>query len=103
MSYKLRIIQRFQADKMKEFFELESLFVKLSQTIKEIPEGKRFLAYTGREPGNTFIWECDFASLAEIEKFLSFIESSPQHDVLYNQQVQYFGDYYTEIYKALDL
>lgn len=103
MSYKLRIIQRFQPNKMKEFLELEALFVKLSQTIRDISEGRRYLAVSGREPGNTFIWEQDFESLDAIEKFLAFIETSPDHDELFQKQVQFFGDYYTEIYKELEL
>lgn len=103
MSYKLRIIQRFQPNRMKEFMELEALFVKLTKTVKAIPTGRRFLAVSGREPGNTFIWECDFTSLDAIEQFLAFIEKSPDHDELFQKQVQYFGDYYTEIYKELEL
>jgi hypothetical protein len=101
MSYKLRFVQRFQQNKEKEFMELEKMFIQLEHEVKEFPKGKRFLPYTGREPANTLIWECEFPTLEEAQNALSFLENDPRHEELFQKQVQYFIESYVEIYKMI--
>ena len=101
MAYKLRLVQRFQENKRKEFLELEEKFIQLEKQNPEFPKGKRYLPCTGREPGNTLIWECQFATLEEVLKTLAFLGSNPSHEELFQQQVRFFLESYVEIYQEL--
>jgi hypothetical protein len=102
MAFKLRFVQKFQAHKRKEFIKLEKKFIELEQTNPEFPKGRRYVPYAGREPGNTLIWESEFKTLEEAQKALELIESHPKHEELFQQQVPYFLDAYTEIYESID-
>jgi hypothetical protein len=102
MSYLLRFVQKYRPDKREEFLALESKFIELEKSVVEFPKGKRFTPYAGREPGNTLIWECEFDTLADAHKALSFLETDKRHEDLYLQQVPYFLDAYTELYQSIE-
>lgn len=102
MAYKLRFVQRFQPNRYSEFMELEKKFIFLEQTVKEFPKGRRYTPYSGKEPGNTLIWECEFPTLEEAKNTVAFLEGDSRHEELYNQQVEYFLESYTEIYKTVE-
>jgi hypothetical protein len=102
MAYKLRFVQRFKPNKKGEFMELEKKFIYLEQTVKEFPKGKRFIPFSGREPVNTLIWECEFPTLEEANQAIDFLEHDQRHEELYKQQVQYFLESFTEVYEILE-
>lgn len=102
MAYKLRFVQRFKQDKEKEFMDLEKKFIQLEQTVKEFPKGKRFIPFSGREPVNTLIWECEFPTLEEANQAVDFLGNDPRHEELFKQQVQYFIESYTEIFRTFE-
>lgn len=102
MTYRLRFVQHFKEPNRKEFLELEKKFIELEQTIKEFPKGKRFMPLTGRDPGNTLIWECDLSSFEEVQKALDFLEQDTRHTDLHDAQLPYFVDCYTEIYRSFE-
>ena len=101
MSYLLRFVQRFRADKEREFLELEKQFAKLESQFPKMPHGKRYRPYAGREPANTLIWECEFPTLEAAQEALATIQSNPEHKRLFQQQVPYFLENWTEIYQSV--
>jgi hypothetical protein len=103
MPYKLRFVQRFRQDKIKEYLELENKFVELEQENPEFPKGKRYLPYTGREPSNTLIWECDFDTLSAAEQTLAQLLADNRHEDLFQKQSEYILGTHTEIYKPFDV
>ncbi|MFH1761358.1 MAG: hypothetical protein ABIA63_09700 [bacterium] len=100
--YKLRFVQRFKAEYEMEFMEVEREFAALEKRVPEFPKGKRYKPYSGREPNNTLVWECDFNSLEDAQKALEFLCSDQRHEELFKKQVRYFEEPYTEIYELLD-
>jgi len=101
--YKLRFVQRFQEGKRSEFLALERKFQELERTVPEFPKGRRYQPYSGREPANTLIWECEFPTLEALQETVRFLEGDPRHERLYKKQCQYFQDAYMEIYRGLEL
>ena len=55
MAVMMRFVQRFQADKRKEFMDLEKEFARLEREGVLTP-GLRMAPIAAREPGNTLIW-----------------------------------------------
>lgn len=102
MPYKLRLVQRFEESKRDKFIELERKFMELEKNKEGFPAGRRFLPYMGREALNTLIWECEFPTLEEVNKALSFMSENPYHEELFKQQSQYFKESYVEIYQVLE-
>jgi len=102
MAFKVRLIQHFKPDMRQEFMELEKEFSLLEQTVVEFPKGKRLLVYSGREPDNTLIWECEFCDLQEVYKVLSYYQNDKRHDDLFQKQKPYILDTYTEIYQVFE-
>jgi hypothetical protein len=102
MGYKLRFVQHFRQDKADEFIKLEKKFMELEKNNSLFPKGKRFTPYFGREALNTLIWESDFETLEEAVKANQFLKENILHKELYDQQVKYFINSYTEIYKKLE-
>ncbi|PCJ52396.1 MAG: hypothetical protein COA79_23895 [Planctomycetota bacterium] len=100
MPYKLRFVQKFIPSKREAFLELEKEFIKLEEETEGFPKGKRYLPYSGRESTNTLIWESEFESLEEAQKALDLISNHPNHETLYQKQVPFFQDAYTEIYQS---
>ncbi len=102
MPYLLRFVQRFRPDKEAEFMALEKAFADLEHSEPEMPQGRRYRPYAGREPGNTLIWECDFPTLEAAQVALRNIQNNPKHEALFQQQVPFFLKAYTEIYESID-
>jgi len=102
MSYKLRFVQTFKQDKAKEYLEIEKLFASFEQKYPEVPKGNRYIPCSGREPSNTLIWECDFATLEETQKAQAFFLTDSRHEELFQQQAAYIIGTYTEIYRPYD-
>ena len=102
MSYKLRFVQHFRQEYAKEYLELEKLFVDLEAKSKDFPKGRRYLPVTGKEASNTLIWESEFDTLKGAQDALALILSDNRHEQLFQKQVPYILDTYTEIYKPFD-
>ena len=64
MAIILRLVQRFQHSKREEFIALEKEFAQLEHR-GILPRGERLMPISGREPGNTIVWQRRFESLAE--------------------------------------
>jgi hypothetical protein len=97
MSYKLRFVQKFKKGKQKEFLFLEKKFIDLEEKIKDFPKGRRYITMTGKESTNTLIWESDFNSLEETLQAIMVLESNSLHEELFDEQIKYMTDTYTEI------
>ncbi|WP_127589141.1 hypothetical protein [Paenibacillus koleovorans] len=102
MAYMLRFVQRFQPAQRDAFLTLERQFAALEQAVAEYPKGRRYIPYSGREPVNTLVWECEFPSFAEAQEALAFLEKDERHEELYRQQVGFFLEAYTEMYEVFD-
>jgi len=97
----LRLVQRFQHSKREEFIALEKEFAQLEHR-GILPRGERLMPISGREPGNTIVWQRRFESLAEAEAALKLFENNPDHTELANQQKHYFEGTWVEFYEIVD-
>ena len=102
MSYKLRFVQHFRQEHAKEYLELEKLFVDLEAKAANFPKGKRYIPVSGREASNTLIWESEFETLKAAQDALALILSDTRHEALFQKQVPFILDTFTEIYKPFD-
>ena len=102
MSYKLRFVQVFKQENIKEYLSIEKQFAEFEKAHPGAPKGKRYLAYSGRDASDTLIWECDFATLEEVFKAQAFFLTDSQHEELYQTQSAYIVKTYTEIYRPFD-
>jgi hypothetical protein len=94
-------VQRFQHSKREEFIALEKEFAQLEHR-GILPRGERLIPISGREPGNTIVWQRRFESLAEAETALKLFETNPEHTELANQQKHYFEGTWVEFYEIVD-
>ena len=101
MAIILRLVQRFQHSKREEFIALEKEFAQLEHR-GILPRGERLIPISGREPGNTIVWQRRFESLAEAEAALKLFETNPEHTELANQQKHYFEGTWVEFYEIVD-
>ena len=101
MAIILRLVQRFQYSKREEFIALEKEFAQLEHR-GILPSGERLMPISGREPGNTIVWQRRFESLAEAEAALKLFETNPEHTELANQQKHYFEGTWVEFYEIVD-
>ncbi len=101
MAIILRLVQRFQHSKREEFIALEKEFAQLEHR-GILPSGERLMPISGREPGNTIVWQRRFESLAEAEAALKLFETNPEHTELANQQKHYFEGTWVEFYETVD-
>jgi hypothetical protein len=97
----LRLVQRFQHSKKDEFMTLEKEFALLEDR-GILPRGERLMPISGRDPGNTIIWQRRFESLAEAEKALKLFETNAEHTELANKQKHFFEGTWTEFYEVMD-
>jgi hypothetical protein len=97
----LRLVQRFQHSKKDEFMTLEKEFAQLEHR-GILPRGERLMPISGRDPGNTIIWQRRFESLAEAEKALNLFETNAEHAELANKQKHFFEGTWTEFYEVMD-
>jgi hypothetical protein len=102
MSFLLRFVQKFQESEQAAFLALERKFIQLEADAPEFPKGRRYLPYSGREPSNTLIWECEFPSLEAVQQALDLLERDSRHAELFEQQVPFFIESYVEIYRGLE-
>ena len=101
MAIVLRLVQQFHASKKDEFMALERQFAEFERR-GCWPRGERLTPISGRDPGNTLIWQCRFENLAAAETALSIIERSPEHTGLVNQQKAFFQNTWIELYQVLE-
>jgi hypothetical protein len=97
----LRLVQRFQHSKKEEFIALEKEFAQLEHR-GILPRGERLMPISGRDPGNTIVWQRRFESLAEAEAALELFETNPEHTKLANEQKHYFEGAWVEFYEIVD-
>lgn len=102
MAYMLRFVQRFRIADQDAFLELERQFAELERKTPGAARGRRMRPVAGREPGHTLIWECEFASLADVHRALEGLAGDPEHSRLFALQSPLMQDAYTEIYEVLD-
>jgi hypothetical protein len=103
MPYVLRFVQRFRISEEKAFLELEKQFAELERANPSMPQGVRMRPVSGREPGHTLIWECQFASMQELTGALDALGHSEEHGQIFAQQSPLMLEVHTEIYELLDL
>ena len=101
MAIVMRLVQRFQASKKHEFVELEKQFAEL-EARGILPKGERLLSLSGRDPGNTLVWQRQFRDLTAVNEFLQQIEASPEHTELAKKQAPFFEGTWIELYEVLD-
>jgi len=102
MSITMRIMQRFDPTKEKEFMDLEKKFSELESDRPDYPKGKRMQPVSAGEPCNTLIWQCDFPDIQTAYKVLDFFSGDAAHEALFKKQLPYFKDVKIEFYKNLD-
>ncbi len=102
MAYALRFVQKYRPENREAFMALEAKFAAMEQSRDDMPKGTRLEPYAGREATNTLIWQCEFPTLQAAQDGLAKIETDPQHDELFAQQVPFMEDAYTEIYEVLE-
>jgi hypothetical protein len=97
----LRLVQRFQHSKREEFIALEKEFAQLEHR-GILPRGERLMPISGRDPGNTIVWQRRFESLAEAEVALKLFETNPEHTELADKQKHFFEGAWVEFYEIVD-
>jgi hypothetical protein len=102
MAYVLRFVQRFRAKDETAFMALEAQFEALERR-KGWPRGRRSRPFTGREPANTLVWECELPTLAAVNETLATLGRDPDHARLLKRQIPFFLGTWTEVYEVLDL
>jgi hypothetical protein len=95
----LRLVQQFQHSKKQEFMTLEKQFAELEHR-GILPRGERLVPISGREPGNTVIWQARFENLSAAEAALKLFDTNPEHTELANQQKHFFENTWVEFYEV---
>ncbi len=103
MAYILRFTQQYLAAHHEAVIELEAQFKEIERRQVDFPQGRRYQPFASGEANHSLIWECEFASLEEVQKALEKIEKHPKHTELFAKQSPYFTNMRTEIFKTLDL
>lgn len=101
MAIVLRLVQQFQPSKKQEFMALEKEFAALEHR-GILPRGERLIPISGREPGNTVIWQARFENLGAAEAALKLFETNPEHTELANKQVHFFKNAWVEFYEVME-
>ena len=101
MAYVLRFVQRFRAADEAAFMALEAQFAALERR-KGWPRGRRRRPFSGREPANTLVWECELETLAEVNQALATLGKDPNHARLLKRQIPFFLEAWIEVYEVLD-
>jgi len=102
MSITMRIIQRFDPTREKEFMELEKKFHQLEAARPDYPNGRRMQPIAAAEPCNTLIWQCEFPDIQSAHKVLDFFSGDEAHEALFEKQLPFFKDVKIEFYNNLD-
>ena len=101
MAYVLRFVQRFRAQDEAAFMALEAQFEALERR-KGWPCGRRSRPFAGREPVHTLVWDCEFATLADVNQAVAEMADDPDHRHLLKKQLPCFLEAWTEIYELLE-
>ena len=101
MAIVLRLVQQFQHSKKQEFMELEKQFAELEHR-GVLPRGERLVPISGRDPGNTVIWQARFENFAAVEAALKLFETNPEHTELANKQKLFFESSWVEFYEVME-
>jgi hypothetical protein len=102
MSVTMRIVQRFEAGREREFMELEKKFAELELSRADYPKGRRLQPISGAESCNTLIWEAEFADLEAARRVLDFFAGDAAHEALLEKQQPLFEQVRIEFYSNLD-
>lgn len=98
----MRIVQRFDASREREFMELERKFAELEAKRPDYPKGRRLQPISGTEPCNTLIWECEFPDIQSARGALDFFHGDAAHDALLERQIPFFEQVRIEFYENLE-
>jgi len=98
----MRIIQRFDAAREKDFMALERKFAELEAARPDYPKGRRLQPLAAVEPCNTLIWEAEFSDLESAYRTLDFFAGDPEHDALLKDQQPLFEQVRIEFLRNLD-
>lgn len=101
MAIVMRLIQRYDPLHKLEFHALEKRFAELEHR-GILPRGERLIPISGREPGNTIVWQCRFESLCAAETAMKKIDASDEHTELAKKQHPMFQQSWIEFYEVLD-
>ncbi|HUL76307.1 MAG TPA: hypothetical protein VL691_03510 [Vicinamibacteria bacterium] len=100
MAYVLKFVQRFRPADEAAFMALEAQFEALERR-KGWPWGRRSRPVSGREPGNTLVWECELPTLAAVNEAVATLGRDPDHARLLKRQIPFFLEAWTEVYEVL--
>jgi hypothetical protein len=103
MVYILRFTQHYEPAHHEEVVRLEAQFKDLERRNPDFPQGRRYQPVASGEATHSLIWECEFASLHDVQKALEKIEASPTHTELFSKQSPFITSMRTEIFKLLEL
>lgn len=101
MAVVMRLVQQYQPAQKQQFHALEKQFAEL-EVRGLLPRGERLVPISGREPGNTIVWQCRFESLRAAEAALKKIENSAEHTELAHKQHPLFQQSWVEFYEVLE-
>ena len=101
MSIRMRIIQRYDITKEKEFLALERQFMELERRRPDFPKGVRLKPLAATEPTNTLIWEGTFPTLDAAKRVLEFFSGDAEHEALFARQLPLFVEQRIEFYEVL--
>ena len=101
MAFVLRFVQRFRPADEAAFMALEAQFEALERR-KGWPGGRRSRPVSGREPGNTLVWECELPTLSAANEAVATLGRDPDHARLLKRQIPFFLEAWTEVYEVLD-
>ena len=101
MAIIVRLVQQYHPSRKQEVHALEKQFAELEHR-GLLPAGERLAPISGREPGNTIVWQCRFESLAAAEKALRQIDNSAEHTELASKQHPLFQQSWVELYEVLE-
>lgn len=103
MAYILRFTQQYLPAHHQTVIELEAQCKEIERQHADFPQGRRYQPCASGEANHSLVWECEFASLEEVQRALEKIESHPRHTELFAKQSPYFTKMRKEIFKTLDL
>ena len=103
MSVTMRIIQRFDPARERQWWALERQFAELEQRRPDYPKGRRLQPIASAEPNNTLIWECEFADLDSARAALDFFQGDAEHEALLVQALPLFVQTRVEFLQNLEL
>lgn len=102
MAYLLRFTQEYRPADREQFLALEGKFAALEKGTLKFPPVRRLQPVTGREATHSLIWECEFSTLAGVEKAMAQLAGDPTHTELFRQQSPYITAIHADIFEILE-